>query len=154
MVRERPDWAIVHRMLPVDHAELVAALEDPDEKRKFRAQNRIGLFSALLGLYADQVEIDRKAARARPSAKAPLRRLVYGYLRQSRAREARDAAQKLVALGDQDARSTRFLGVARQAAGSHTLLGVQHFVDRLPLLTPPEVAAAMGSRFANVRMQP
>jgi hypothetical protein len=154
VVRERPDWAIVHRMLPVDHAELVAALEDPDENREFRAQNRIGLFYALLGVYAQQLENDRRAAKERPSAKAPLRRLVYGYLRQSRAREALDAAERLVALGDQDARSTHFLGVARQAAGTRTLLGVQHFVDQLPLLTPREVAVAMGGRFENVRMQP
>jgi hypothetical protein len=59
-----------------------------------------------------------------------------------------------VALGDQDVRSARFLGVARQAAGSRNFLGVQRFVDELPVLTPAEVVAAMGSRFANERMQP
>jgi hypothetical protein len=154
VVRERPDWAIVHRMLPVDHAELVAALEDPDANRRFRAHNRIGLFYALLGAYADQVEIDRTVARANPNAKAPLRRLVYGYLREGRSGEALVAAQRLVALGDQDVRSARFLGVARQAAGSRNFLGVQRFVDQLPVLTPAEVAAAMGSRFANERAQP
>lgn len=154
VVRERPDWAIVHRMLPVDHAELVATLEDPDEERRFRARSRLGLFYALLGAYPEQGEMDREAAKLRPRAKAPLRRLVYGLLRQGRPREALAAAQRLEALADLDARSGRFVSVARQAAGAHTLVAIEPFVDQLPLLTPPEVAALMGNRFENLRMQP
>ena len=33
-------------------------------------------------------------------------------------------------------------------------LGVQHFVDQLPVLTPGEVAVALGGRFAIARMAP
>jgi hypothetical protein len=154
VVRERPEWAVARRMLPVDHAALLEALADPDEARRFRGLNRMGLVYALLGVHEEQVEFDGAAARLRPGAKAPLRRLVFGQLRRQRAREALAAAERLIALGADDPRSAPFVAVARQAVGAHTPVGVQHFVDQLPVLTPGEVAVALGGRFAIARMAP
>ena len=112
VVRERPEWAVARRMLPVDHAALLEALADPDEARRFRGLNRMGLVYALLGVHEEQVEFDGAAARLRPGAKAPLRRLVFGQLRRQRAREALAAAERLIALGADDPRSAPFVAVA------------------------------------------
>ena len=112
VIRERPDWAMEHGLLPESHDALVAASrsEDPDERA--RGLGGLAQTRALLGDHAGQVEIDREVAALRPRAKRPRRRLVVGLLRLDRPEEAQAVARELVAIDDGDERSRAFARVA------------------------------------------
>lgn len=95
VIRARPDWAAAHEMLPPGWAELLAARADPDPDVRFRALDYLGLVHALLGLYAESVELDRAAVNLAPNARGPRRRLVYALLRLGRWSEAGEALEAL-----------------------------------------------------------
>jgi hypothetical protein len=95
VIRTRPDWAEGHGMLPRDYAEFYAARRSPDPQARFRALNGLGLVHALLGDYAEQVAIDRRAAALRSNSQAPRRRLVNGLLRLGRLQEALAAPPRI-----------------------------------------------------------
>jgi hypothetical protein len=112
VIRERPDWAEAHGLLPRGASALREAARSADPERRFRALGSLALPLALVGAYEQQLTLDREATRLRPDAEAPLRRLVYGLLRLDRAEEAHAVAQRLRALDPRDARSALFERIA------------------------------------------
>lgn len=145
VIRERPDWAIRQRLLPANHAELLAAARGGAPRERVAALESLGLAYALSGAYAHQLENDREAIRLRPDAKAPRRRLVYGLLREGRAEEAAAAAERLLALDPDDERSRRFAAVAESSrrrarrgpppADAIAPLPLDAAINTLPLVT-------------------
>jgi hypothetical protein len=114
VLRERPDWAAAHGLLPPGAARLAQERQSPDPEVRFRALDRLAASCALSGAYATAVALDREAAALRPRSPAPLRRLVYALLRLDRGEEALTLAERLLALDAGDPRSRVFVEVARR----------------------------------------
>jgi tetratricopeptide (TPR) repeat protein len=130
-------------MLPRDYAEFYAARRSPDPQARFRALNGLGLVHALLGDYAEQVAIDRRAAALRSNSQAPRRRLVNGLLRLGRLQEALAAARKLSQLDPTEPRNALILRVARAAAAADSAtperLALRQKMHRLPAVSEAEL---------------
>lgn len=143
VTRTRPDWAQRHGMLPRDYADLYAARRSPDPQARFRALDGLGLVHALLGDYAQQVAIDRRAAALRPNSHAPRRRLVNGLLRLGRPQEALAAARKLSRLDPAEPRNALILRVARAAAATEPAtperVALRQKIHRLPAVSEAEL---------------
>lgn len=114
VIRERPDWAAAHGILPRGIARLSQQRQGRDPEERYRALETLGTMCALTGAYRTAIALDREAAALRPDAPGPLRRLVYSLLRLDRADEAVTVAERLSALDPTDARSRVFLDVARR----------------------------------------
>jgi hypothetical protein len=112
VIRARPDWALAHGLLPRNHDALLAASRSEDAATRAGALEALALARALVGAYAEQIELDREAIALRPRAKAPRRRLVAGLLRLDRPQHARAVARELVAINPRDPRSRAFARVA------------------------------------------
>jgi hypothetical protein len=142
VIRARPDWAERHGMLPRDYADLDAARRSPDPEVRFRALDALGLVRALLGDYAQQVGIDRRAAALRPTRRAPRRRLVNGLLRLGRPQEALAAARELSRLDPADPRDALILRIARAVAaepGTAERVSLRQKIHRLPAVSEAEL---------------
>jgi hypothetical protein len=96
VVRERPDWAEHHQLLPRHHAELEAASRAPEAEQRFAALSQLATVLLLQGRYEEQVELDLRAHALRPDRIGPRQRLVVGLLRLGRPEEARQLAGTLV----------------------------------------------------------
>lgn len=115
VIESRSDWATAHSMLPRGYDRLLrAAYASSDRRIRDPAREVLGLVYALLGLYEEQIEIDRESVVLRPDAKAPHRRLVAGYLRRNQIEEARGAARALMRIDPSDPTSRLF----EQAVGT------------------------------------
>jgi tetratricopeptide (TPR) repeat protein len=145
VIRTRPDWAEGHGMLPRDYAGLYAARRSPEPQARFRALDGLGLVHALLGDYAQQVAIDRRAAALRPTSHAPRRRLVNGLLRLGRPQEALATARKLSRLDPAEPRNALILRVARAAAAAAAepatpeRVALRQKIQRLPVVSETEL---------------
>jgi hypothetical protein len=148
VLRERPDWAAAHELLPPDYAPLLDpyGIDDPDER--YRALDRLAAIYGLLGAHSEQLALDRSARALRPGSKAPRRRLVYGLLRMGRSDEALAEVERLVALDPGDAGSAAAQAVAihyarrRQgelgAPDPPPRLSSEAALDRFPFFEPGE----------------
>jgi hypothetical protein len=148
VIRERPDWAERHGMLPRDYADLYAARRDPDPEKRFRALDGLGLVHALLGDYAQQVSFDRRAAALEPARHAPRRRLVNGLFRLGRSQEALALARKLDQSDPPGPRNALILRVARAAAaadaGDSERISLRQKIHRLPAVSEAELRELRG----------
>lgn len=157
LVRERADWAIEHRVLPMDHAELLAALEQADAAARYRALARLGLAYALVGAHEEGLAMDRRALAIAPDERWPRRRASVELLALGRMDEA---GRELARLEAQDAGDPwlalyrRALGEVRLAlpgADASTPLGRRLVLDRLPLFDTNEYLEAVRQRYREVR---
>ena len=116
VISARPQWAAAHGMIPPNHAESLALRESPDQEVRLRALDQLGSTYALLGAFAQLIEVEREAARLNQVSKVSLRRLTYGLLHLDRTEETLDAARSLVQIDRQDTLSRSFLLAASRRA--------------------------------------
>ena len=114
LLRDRPDWATAHGMVPPEYPEWVRDRASGEPEVRFRALTGLGRTYALLGAYEEALEVDREAVRLRPSSQGPRRRLVYELLRMNRNRRGVAAARALLAIDPDDPLSLTCLSVARE----------------------------------------
>jgi len=148
VLREASGWLIDRGLLPAAYPQWLRDRGHADPARRFEALDRMGAFYALLGAYDLGAEADHAARALQPVAKAPLRRLVYGALRQDRGAEALLQARRLLALDRTDPRSQAFFRAARAVHGRAETESGEAFARRRALYrearrdrgaeTPPE----------------
>ncbi|MCZ6464246.1 MAG: hypothetical protein O7A09_07895 [Proteobacteria bacterium] len=156
VLRDHPEWAVAHRLLPVDRARLEAAARGGDENARFAALDTLGLFHLLAGAYEEQLAFDREAAQLRPRAVGPRRRIVYALLRLDRPGEALAAARELTRIDPDPGRAQAFERVARlaQGLGGGSRRGpaerarLARELHTLPLLARQDAARTLGGRLA------
>jgi hypothetical protein len=148
VIESRPDWAAAHSILPRGYNRLLrAAYASSDPRFRDPARELLGLIYFLLGLYEEQIEIDRETVALRPNSKAPHRRLVAGFLRESRIEEARGVARALARIDPADPTSRLFEqavgAIARLQAGArsaaHRDPSREIILNSLPVLDAAQV---------------
>jgi len=139
VIREAPEWAEAHGLVPRDLAALEAARAGSDPARKLGALERLAEQRAALGLYEEAVAIEREILGANPGAIPPARRLVWSLLRLGRFAEARAEARTLERAGGLPAAIARTARTAEDAdpEARETALA------RLPVFTRPEARGAV-----------
>jgi hypothetical protein len=135
VLREAPDWAIRHGVVPRDfpramHASLTGSAGAG-------VQDRVATLHALLGRYEQAAGIDRRLIRAGPQAARARRRLVWSLLRLGRVEEAAAAATALEAQPAGDGLSHWLARVAREARGRDAAAARMSLVA-VPFLYRPE----------------
>ena len=151
VVEARPDWALAHGLVPLDHALLLKATDHEALRTRLAALSRLAAVYALLGNYELQIALDRAALAQAPPLVAPRRRLVYGMLRSGRTPEAVEEARALVERDPDSARSASFLRVAEEVERLERRGAVRAggaLVDGLELLTESEANWLLAGRFA------
>lgn len=116
VLRDQPDWAEAHGMVPSGHSERLRDRLSADPRVRLQALEALGRTYVQLGAYEEQIGVDREAVLLRPRAKSPQRRLVYGLLRLGRTQEALESARALQRIDPTDRRSADFLSVAQRIA--------------------------------------
>jgi hypothetical protein len=149
VIATRPDWAVVHGMLPARYLELLLEARSEGSERRFEALDRLGYAYAAIGAYRSQVRADREASALRPRAPAPRRRLVFGLLHLGRPAAALTQARELHGLDASDPRTAIFLSTARLLQGwdgSHSP-DVNRKLGELPLLVESELREMFSQRY-------
>lgn len=116
VVRERPEWAVAHGILPLDYASLLAARAGSEPGARAAALEQLGLAYALAGAYELQLAVDREAIALDPRSQSPRRRLAYGLLRLGRDGEAIEATRQLAALDPANPALQEHLEAVRRVA--------------------------------------
>jgi hypothetical protein len=118
VVREAPQWAFQHGVVPADFLRVLGATRSLDPGRRAPAQHRLAAIYAAVGLYERAEAIDRRLlAAAGPAATAAGRRLVWSLLRQGRFSESLAVADKLATIAAaEDALAAHVVSAAREAA--------------------------------------
>ena len=137
VIRQAPDWAVAHGVIPRDHAALLAESESPDPLRRREALERLATLDVSLGLYEQALAIDARLLRADPRADAPRRRLVWSLLRLGRLDDARREARAL-ALGAALPLSRSIAAAAQAAARVRDPDVLVAGLARLPVFTTAE----------------
>ncbi len=146
VVRRHVGWASSRRVVPIDFREILSGAAATRVDRRFSALTQLGALYALLGLYEEQLDVDRKARSLRPRAKAPRRRIVWGLLRLGRTHQALEAAGQLRRLDPRDERSRRLERAVRARLGAGTSSPQPRRFP--PLLTAAEARRLLARRFA------
>jgi hypothetical protein len=102
VIRERPDWAIEHSMLPIDYWELLADAASEDLATRLKARNGLGLVYLMTGAFSEQLAWDMQTAREFPLDRRSRQRLVYGSLRVDALEEAQSMVTELLAIEPDD----------------------------------------------------
>jgi hypothetical protein len=102
VVRERPDWAIEHSILPTDYRELLADAASEDLTTRLKARNALGLVYLMTGAFDLQLAWDRQTAKEFPLDRRSRQRLVYGSLRVDAVEEAQSVVRELLAIDRAD----------------------------------------------------
>ena len=155
LIRERPEWAMRHGLLPLGHPALVAASDGPDARLRRRALERLGLGLLLAGAWESQVAIDLRAARLGPRDPAPRLRLAFAWLRLGRAGEALAASRELLALQPGEPRALQVAAAAgellRRGAADPAVRARR--TQPLPIVHPTEIAR-LRRHFADPLLEP
>lgn len=138
VVREAPDWAMRHAVVPWGHAALERARHQFDPAGRWSAMNRLASVYASLGMYERALQVDEDLLRAHPDAWAARRRQVWALLRLDRAEEALVAAQALDAAPPGDLLSRALARGARRAASIDDADRRARLAARLPVFTRRE----------------
>ena len=148
VIRERPDWAASHGILPRDWDGRIHHSEAGDVAARFEALDTLAICYAALGDYQSAIDTARRALVAQPYAKGPLRRMVYAFLRLDQPVRAERNARKLEALDPSDPLSqaalnivSRYTWLTRGAPRSrdpNAGTRAAALLDSFPLLSPGE----------------
>ena len=144
VIRQAPDWALAHGVLPVDHEALRQQARSLDPRLRGAALDVQARDAALLGLYERALELDARSLRRNPQALGPARRAVWSRIRLGDLPGALEAADALAAIArPDDAASQLLIGVARQLP---TLPASEQRSYRalVPLLGPGEMQHVLG----------
>lgn len=136
VIRERPDWAIRHGLVPANFEQLkTRSVSAGDPRRRIAAIGQVATWYALLGLYEDAIDLDTQILAANPGEAGPRRRRVWCLLRAGLVSDARREAERLEAA---DPLTREIAKVARRSAGDPPP-DLESWIRRLPLLTPAQV---------------
>jgi hypothetical protein len=138
VIREAPEWATRHGLVPTHFGALVASSRAPDPVRRRRATSQLASLYAALGLYERAIQLDRGLARSAPGELVPRRRLVWSLLHLGRADEAIGAARALDGAAPSDLLSLGIAAAARRYATLDDPGEAAALVARLPLFTRAE----------------
>lgn len=139
VVREAPDWAVDHGLVPFDIQQLVSASHDVDPMRRRWAQDRLASLYAALGLYERAIRLDRRLLKGAPDALAARRRLVWSLLRLGRSSEALAESEALSEAPAFDGLSHAIADAAQDVASGREADAAGR-VARLPVFTRAEAA--------------
>jgi len=132
LLRERPEWAIRHRMLPEDYRRLLSDRDHAERAVRYEALDRLGSVHLLLGDYETQLRFDLEAVERAPRREEPRRRLIYGLLRLGRGREALAATRGLARISPSSGTTAAFMRAAEaQIAAQPAAAGDGDDVKRL-----------------------
>jgi len=98
VIREAPEWALAHGMIPRGYAALSAAVANRDGSETDPAPlevDRLANLFATLGLYEEAIAIDRATLERAPSDWNAARRLIWCLLQQRRWEEASRTSRAL-----------------------------------------------------------
>lgn len=95
VVREAPEWAIAHGLLPVDFRALEEAARRESGTARMAARDRLASLYVLIGLYDDALAIDERLVATMPNPLAAERRRVWSLLHTGRIDEAVAVADRL-----------------------------------------------------------
>jgi hypothetical protein len=143
VIREAPDWAVEHGLVPVNFQGLAAASHTLDLARRRQALERLASLYAALGLYEQAIRLDRRVLRSDPAAVAARRRLVWSLLRLERGAEALEEAQGLAGAAPTDGLSHAIADAARRYATLADEAEARALVALLPVFTRPQAAQLM-----------
>ena len=141
VIREAPDWAIAHGLVPRDFREIEQAVMI---QPRSAANDRLATLYAVLGLYERAADLDRTTLRVEPHSIRARRRLVWSALRMRRLEEAEAAAAPLAQQPEADTLSHAIAETAR-AVRAMEASDADASIARLPFLYRAEVPAL----FAN-----
>lgn len=117
VIREAPQWAFAHGLVPLDWRGLQEAARSLDPAFRRPGQERLASIWLALGVYQRAEAIDRTLAASAPPSPTAARRLVWGLLRQRRYDEAAEMAARLSEIAAEgDALSHHVAETARAAA--------------------------------------
>jgi hypothetical protein len=134
VIRERPDWAIAHGVVP--HGFVRMARNTVAGRAGTAALDRVATIGAVLGRYERAIAIDRGLVHAQPRILRVRRRLVWSLLRSGHYPEAAVAASELEAL-TRDWLSARIAKTAQQIAALEAE-PARAAIATLPFLTVAE----------------
>lgn len=117
VVREAPQWAWEHGLVPLDWRGLQEAARSLDPALRRPAQERLASLWLALGVYGRSEAIDRTLVASAPPSVTAGRRLVWALLHQGRYDEAAETARTLSEIAPEgDALSRLVASTAREAA--------------------------------------
>ena len=79
---------MANALLPRCYSALIETVDSSNPRQRFAAMDTLAWTYALIGLYEDQVALDRKAVEMRPDAPTLRRRLAFGLLKLGRRQQA------------------------------------------------------------------
>ena len=143
VIREAPDWAFRHGMVPADLRALEQARRHLDPAMRRNAANRLASIFAALGLYERALVVDEELLRTQPQAWEARRRQVWALLRLGRTEAAVEAAAALDGAPKADRLGHAIARSARRAASFDTPEERRRLAARLPVFTRPEAQALL-----------
>ena len=140
VIREQPEWAIRHGLIPANFAELERAAAEGDRRARIPALIRTAALFALLGEYDLALAREAEIASLEPEAIGPERRAVWSLLRAGRLDQAHFAAARLEGREDRDelTRPTVDLALATPSLSPDE---AEARIRALPLLTTAQARA-------------
>jgi hypothetical protein len=97
VVRERPDWAIRHALLPPDYPALRSAARAADPAARARALDVLAVVHLLGGAYREQVALECELLALAPGADRARLRLAFALLRLGRLDQAAGEIERVLA---------------------------------------------------------
>ena len=143
VIRETPDWAFRHGIVPVDLAALEQARRHLNPVVRRNAVNRLASIFAALGLYERALVVDEELLRTQPQAWEARRRQVWSLLRLGRTEAAVEAAAALDRAPETDRLGHAIARSARRAASFDEPHQRRRLAARLPVFTRPETKALL-----------
>ncbi len=142
VIREDPEWAVLHGVVPRDFRSVQNAAHSFDPTRRGPAQERLAALYAALGLYDSSIAEDRRLLSSNPASLTAARRLVWSLLRLHRYAEAARAAAGQTKLAAADDPLSRLIATTAQEAAGLAEAGrgeeAATRVARLPVFTLPQ----------------
>jgi hypothetical protein len=151
VIKERPDWAIAHQMLPLDYTALLERSRASEIPRRLAALDRLGLSYALLGAWQSGLDADVELLELKRGHRAASARQAHALLRLGRTQEALRAVRELRSLlpSHPAAKPLGRVAVSVQRRGRSWHAPAQAMLNDLPLLDVAEARRAIAGRFAK-----
>ncbi len=154
VIREQPDWAIRHGLVPANFEQLERdAAREGAPRTRVPALIRTASLHALLGDYDAALEREAELVGLDPQAVGPKRRIVWSLLRTGRRDQARAAAAELEGREDRDGLLRATIALAR-ALPSLAADEAEARIHQLPLLTTAQARALARTLSAPATREP
>jgi len=152
VIREAPNWAVAHGVIPTHFRRLEAAARSFDPTQRRAAQSQLASVHLALGLYERAERLDRWLLTTQPAPVSAARGRLWALLHQRRVDDAVEAATRLEALaGPDDRLSGALVTLARRAGARSAEAGDESDWQSLLARTPVFTAAEARRLFAGYR---